>query len=84
MSTHLKQRSNKLERPCGFRRQDIGDCMSVIDQSIWGASIVCLLVNVQMLRNLRKLMNNSQRRNPERVQRVVQSAPYHRLIGLLN
>lgn len=58
--------------------------MSVIDQSIWGASIVCLLVNVQMLRNLRKLMNNSQRRNPERVQRVVQSAPYHRLIGLLN
>ena len=58
--------------------------MSVIDQLIWGASIVCLLVNVQLLKSLRKLMKDRQRRNPERVRRIVKSAPYHRLISLLD
>jgi len=57
--------------------------MSAAEMFIWGASIVVMLVNFGLLKGILKQDSEQNRRDPDRVRRVIKSAPYHHLDALL-
>jgi hypothetical protein len=58
--------------------------MTATEMFIWGASIVVMLVNFGLLRGILKQDSEQNRRDPDRVRRVIRSAPYHHLEALID